>query len=115
MKAIVLCRLEEIEDPGARGFELEGPQGEIFAVRLDSDVFAYRNRCPHTGVNLNWQPNQFLNADGALIQCAIHGAQFRIEDGLCVWGPCTGESLEALPTNVVDGKVQILVNDTPQD
>ncbi|MEE8263379.1 MAG: Rieske (2Fe-2S) protein, partial [Gammaproteobacteria bacterium] len=40
-----------------------------------------------------WVPDQFLDETGNLLQCATHGALFRIEDGFCVAGPCTGASL----------------------
>lgn len=100
-----LCRLDELPDPGARGFTLG--EDEIFVVRRDAGVFAYKNHCPHNGVNLNWLPDQFLSLDETLIQCAMHGAQFRIEDGLCVWGPCNGRSLEAVPVEIVDGYVRL--------
>jgi nitrite reductase/ring-hydroxylating ferredoxin subunit len=80
----------------ARSFETEvGEAGVV--VHRGGRLYAYRNRCPHTGVELNWLPGQFLSIDGEHIQCATHGALFRIEDGLCVYGPCSGQSLQPLP------------------
>jgi nitrite reductase/ring-hydroxylating ferredoxin subunit len=35
----------------------------------------------------------------------MHGARFRIADGYCVFGPCLGKSLAAVPVAVVDGMV----------
>lgn len=70
---------------------------EGFVVAAENGFYAYRNRCPHTGAPLNWQPNQFLNYENDMIQCALHGALFRIEDGRCLHGPCMGQSLEHLP------------------
>lgn len=94
-----ICHLDDIEDGSARGFEFSG-QGEtlqIFIVRQGLDIYAYRNNCPHTGVSLEWLPDQFLNSSGEYIQCATHGALFRIEDGFCVRGPCAGDALVAIP------------------
>ena len=34
-------------------------------------------------------PDRFLSADGSLIVCATHGAEFRITDGECLRGPCS--------------------------
>ncbi len=59
-------------------------------------MFVYRNRCPHRGVPLEWQPDRFLDPSASLIQCARHGALFLIESGECVAGPCEGETLRAI-------------------
>lgn len=102
-----LCRLDELADPGSRGFRRrEGSVGaELFLVRQGDAVHAYRNRCPHTGAPLEWTPNQFLDAEGRLIQCALHGALFAPESGLCLQGPCAGRRLEPVPIQVADGRV----------
>jgi nitrite reductase/ring-hydroxylating ferredoxin subunit len=102
-----LCRLADLADPGTRGFRAwrEGVPVEIFLVRQGDRVFAYCNSCPHTGGPLDWVPDQFLDADQALIQCATHAALFRIEDGHCIAGPCTGQSLTAVPVVVRGGEV----------
>ncbi len=82
--------------------------GEAFLlVRKDDQLHLYRNVCPHLGTPLNWDEDQFLDPDGALIQCATHGALFRIEDGLCLAGPCQGARLRAVPFQLVDGMVMI--------
>ena len=41
-----LCRLQEIADPGSKGFEREG--GSIFIVRRGMEVAGYVNSCPLT-------------------------------------------------------------------
>jgi len=109
----VLCSLDALEDPGSLGFYLESDQGprEIFLVRKGSRVFAYQNSCPHTGVNLEWQANQFLDLGGSFIQCANHGALFRIEDGYCLRGPCAGESLQ--PVCVVVEREEVVFYPAP--
>lgn len=103
-----LCTLDAIEEPGSLGFDLDGDEGGLFVVRHDSCVFAYRNRCPHTGAPLDWSPDQFLDPDGALIQCAMHGALFSIDTGECLHGPCVGASLEPLPIQVIDEQVHLV-------
>ena len=102
-----LCRLADLPDPGSRDFTFGvGPSAfEMFVVRRDAAAFGYRNSCPHTGAPLNWLPGRLLDPMRAIIQCATHGARFRIEDGLCTWGPCRGDSLEAIPVRVQDGVV----------
>lgn len=105
---VALCRLDELADPGSRGLVLplaDGADLAGFLVRRDDRVLAYRNACPHTGAPLEWRPHQFLDADGRLIQCALHGALFTPEDGQCVRGPCVGDALDPLPVTVHDGWV----------
>ncbi len=80
-------------------------EGGLFAVRVGGAVAVYVNACPHLGVALDWTPGRFLSADGLHIVCAMHGAAFRREDGLCVRGPCRGERLTAVPFSVRDGMV----------
>ncbi len=99
---IELCRLETLAEGSSRGFDLSASalRDNIFVVRTGAGVFAYRNCCPHTGGPLDWVPNRFLNLEGDLIQCATHAALFRIEDGLCIAGPCVGQSLSAVNVSV---------------
>lgn len=89
---------QELAEGQCREFELQlgGESAACFAVQWRGQRYTYRNRCPHTGAPLNWQPDHFLNFEGDLIQCALHGALFRIEDGLCLHGPCVGRQLEAV-------------------
>jgi nitrite reductase/ring-hydroxylating ferredoxin subunit len=68
-------------------------------------VHVYVNSCPHIGTPLDWMPDRFLSADGSHIICATHGAEFRISDGECVYGPCMGDRLEAVMIQINDGTV----------
>ncbi len=92
----VLCRVDEIEDGGAKGFRVEahGLTHRIFAVRKGARIYVYRNDCPHVGTPLDWAPDQFLDREGENIVCATHGALFRLADGYCFHGPCVGAFLE---------------------
>src|SRR5579859_6427208 len=103
----VVCRLEELPDPGARGFSLPGAQfpDEWFVVHWYGKVYAYRNSCPHAGRFLNWKPDAFLTRDRSLIMCSAHGALYRMDNGACAGGPCGGAALTALPVAVEQGEV----------
>lgn len=102
-----LCGLEDISDGEARGFAVEGPAlaQRLIVVRKGAQVFGYVNRCPHVPTRLDYNPGEFLDPDGVYIECQGHLAQFRIEDGYCIDGPCEGESLLAAPVRVADGRV----------
>ena len=98
-----LCALVDIPDGGSRRIELAGLGRGYLAVRRGDSVFVYVNRCPHIGAPLDFRPGQFLNLEKTHILCALHWALFNIEDGLCVAGPCAGDRLQAVATEVRDG------------
>ena len=109
-KLILICPLERVSDPGSYGFSLEfgGKHVNGFVVKRDGECFAYINSCPHTGSPLDWVEHQFLDLEGALIQCAVHDARFLIDTGECIFGPCPGDSLEPLPIRVDNGNIYLL-------
>ena len=98
-----LCALVDIPDGGSRRIELAGLGRGYMALRRGASVFVYVNRCPHIGAPLDFRPGQFLNLEKTHILCALHWALFNIEDGLCVAGPCAGDRLQAVATEVRDG------------
>jgi nitrite reductase/ring-hydroxylating ferredoxin subunit len=107
---IVICRLDELEDPDSRGMTVThgGKPCDILVVRQGEQVFGYLNSCPHTGGPLDWVPDQFLNLDREYIQCATHAALFQLHDGECIAGPCIGERLTTVPVLVEAGAVVML-------
>lgn len=106
MTRVRLCAERELPLLGARGFFAAGL--ELLVARRGDAIFAYENRCPHRGTTLDWAPDRFMSADGELLQCATHGALFRIEDGHCVLGPCQGQQLTPLRIERVDGEVWLV-------
>ena len=105
---VALCRLDDIADGTARNFVLQMRAGRFhgFVVRQGGAVHGYVDRCPHTGVPLARTLDDYLAPSGDLIACTWHGALFRIDDGLCVGGPCTGQRLIAWPVAVEDGMIR---------
>ncbi|MFM9888898.1 MAG: Rieske (2Fe-2S) protein [Burkholderiales bacterium] len=95
--SVVLCPADEIGEGQARGFLVgEGAaRRDVILLRRGGVVRAYVNSCPHQGTPLETFPDRFLDADGLLV-CSTHGARFRVEDGVCVSGPCEGKSLQAI-------------------
>jgi nitrite reductase/ring-hydroxylating ferredoxin subunit len=107
--SLFICRLDELHAGDSRGFILRqgGQSHGIFLVRQADRVYGYVNRCPHTGAPLDWVPHRFLSLDGRYIQCAMHAAMFRIEDGACLGGPCNGTGLSSLPLVIENGLVRL--------
>jgi nitrite reductase/ring-hydroxylating ferredoxin subunit len=105
----VLCSLAELEETGSRGFAVGEGDWPLrgFIVKTPRGVAAYVNYCPHAGHPLNFRPNKFLTPDGSLILCGSHGALFERATGLCVLGPCAGQSLTKIPIDVANGYVML--------
>jgi len=107
--AAPLAALAEIPDGAARGFDPLG-QGRdtMFVVRQGGAVFGWRNFCPHYGhEQMAWEKDAYLSHDGARIVCGAHGAEYEIDSGTCVAGPCVGKRLTAVPLELRDGAVFI--------
>lgn len=105
----VLCRIEDIADGDSKEIDLlDESDFTLCLIRWKTAVYAYRNSCPHTGAPLNWTKDKFLSLDGAMIQCGLHGALFRIEDGLCTWGPCLNKRLLPIPVAVRNGNIVLV-------
>lgn len=95
----VLCRVDELADGQARGFDLAGDgQDQFFLVRHQGQLHAWRNACPHVaGAPMAWRRHAYLSADGQQVMCHAHGARFEPDTGLCVQGPCQGQHLQRVP------------------
>lgn len=107
-----LCGLDDVAPHGARAFAFG--ERSLLVVRPNAmQVRVFLNRCPHLGVPLNWQPDEFLDQDGAFVQCANHGALFEKDTGLCVLGPCQGDSLWEITSTVVEGAVLVDTAELP--
>ncbi|MBH3384615.1 MULTISPECIES: Rieske (2Fe-2S) protein [Pseudomonas] len=95
---VALCRLDELVEGQSRGFDpLQRGKDSLFALRHAGVFYLYRNSCPHLDVPLHYRKDRFLSADGSRVICYAHGAQFEPDTGLCVFGPCLGERLVAVP------------------
>lgn len=99
----------DLAEMEARGYvgRVAGMQRNIFAVRRDGEIYVYLNQCPHAGSLIDHIPGKFFAPDEVHLRCGMHGALFRIEDGVCVDGPCLGESLKRLPIEIRDGGVYL--------
>ena len=102
---ISIVGVDELAEGAAKGLEVNNHY--MFAIKKDDQVYLYWNRCPHLGTPLEWEEDQFLDADGALIKCSTHGALFLIENGHCILGPCRGKYLQAVPFIIDDGMVMV--------
>lgn len=105
---INLGPLDLIVDGAARNYVLQIGENRFhgFVVRRGEAVFGYVDRCPHAGLPLAQQLDQYLTPDGGMIACSWHGAVFAIEDGVCLGGPCAGGRLTPWPVIVEGGRIR---------
>lgn len=101
-----LCRLDELTADGVRGFEFgeDVRRFVMFIVWRAGELRGYVNDCPHAHTPLDYMPDRFFNLEKSHLLCGTHGALFRVEDGLCVSGPCKGRSLTPVPVHM-DGEL----------
>jgi nitrite reductase/ring-hydroxylating ferredoxin subunit len=104
-----LCALADIVDAGAIEVEatVDDVTESLIVLRRGDEARAFLNVCPHAGRRLDWAPGRFLFDQGFLV-CAAHGACFSVPDGLCVSGPCRGQSLSSVDVVVCNGDVQLI-------
>jgi nitrite reductase/ring-hydroxylating ferredoxin subunit len=110
--AYAICSMNDIPSQKARGFHLMRVEEDgtkrpwsIIVVRWGRQVFGYLNKCPHDGVNLDWERNQFLDPNGIRLMCGKHGALFELGTGMCVEGPCKGHSLVPVALALLDNDI----------
>lgn len=100
-----VCHINDIPKEGSKELTLKGTS--FIAVKSDNDIYLYHNRCPHLGLPLQCQQDQFLNYDKSLILCSLHGALFEINSGRCILGPCQNQALKAADYYIKDEHIYI--------
>lgn len=113
MNVFVICAMQDIGRGGAKPFLLHRLDEDgsarplrLLVVRtLDDAFYGYVNACPHAGSWLNIDAGNLFTPDRARLRCGRHGAEFEIGTGLCLRGPCEGQSLVPLALVVMDGDV----------
>jgi nitrite reductase/ring-hydroxylating ferredoxin subunit len=105
---LVICSSAALTD-GGEGVRFEvrrgGASHAAFAIRHDGRVHAYLNRCAHVGVELDWLPGCFFDADGMVLICSMHGALYDPATGACLGGPCRGAGLVRVAVEEIGDEV----------
>ncbi|MUV86586.1 Rieske 2Fe-2S domain-containing protein [Natronomonas sp. CBA1123] len=103
-----IADIEEVPEDSTLLFTVrEGfDEKEVVLVRLNGDIAAWRNFCPHwTDVRLDKGSGAEFR-DGEVV-CTRHGATFEPDSGHCTYGPCEGSYLEEVDVEVRDGGVYL--------
>jgi nitrite reductase/ring-hydroxylating ferredoxin subunit len=80
---------------------------DAFLINDRGSFHAYVNRCRHMPTPLDFVRDEFISDDGRFLRCYTHGALYEFATGLCIDGPCKGESLYRLPVRVDRGEVLV--------
>jgi len=101
----VLCRVDDLPNGGARGFDVPGWPFKVILVREGAQVHGWRDLCPHYagGTAMAWKRDAYLNGARSHLACHAHGAWFEKDTGICVQGPCIGKRLTRVPLRIDDG------------
>lgn len=105
---VALGPLSQIPDGRARNYVLQIGEDRFhgFIVRDGEAVYGYVDQCPHTGLPLAQELDDYMTPQGDLIACSWHGALFRIGSGYCIAGPCAGRSLMPWPVTNDNGTLK---------
>ncbi len=105
----LIARVDELPPGGVKKFWLicRAYRIDAFLVNDQGSFYAYINRCRHMATPLDFLRGEFLSEDGRHLMCYTHGALYEPASGLCVAGPCKGESLYPLPVRVERGDVLV--------
>lgn len=106
-----VCTLAELPEGSSREFQLNGVA--IFLVHHHGQLRAWRNWCPHWGVELNLLPDAFFDKAQRYLICTNHGALFEPDSGHCIEGPCGGDNLISLPLTLIDGQLHVTLDAAP--
>jgi nitrite reductase/ring-hydroxylating ferredoxin subunit len=105
----VVARVEEVKPGSVKKFWLicQNYRLDAFLINDHGNFHAYVNRCRHMTTPLDFIRDQFFSEDGRHLMCYTHGALYEPATGLCVSGPCKGESLHSLPVRVYQGEILV--------
>lgn len=105
----VIARVGELAPGSVKKFWLICQKYRLdgFLINDRGSFHAYVNRCRHMPTPLDFVRDEFLSDDGRFLRCYTHGALYEFGTGMCVDGPCKGESLYRLPVRVDRGEVLV--------
>jgi len=106
-----LAEIKDIEPDIWYEFNLQTDDALISLMLLlkDDKFTAFKNSCPHQGRRMNYSLGQFLITSEGNLVCPAHGAEFKPDDGLCINGPCLGQSLEFIHIQLNDDCVFAII------
>ena len=102
-----LCAAADVADGKSRVVNTGRDLPEVIVVREGERIFGYLNACAHMALPLNLLDDFAVGTSQHTLVCDHHYAAFRFRDGVCIAGPCEGESLAAVPLVMRAGRIVI--------
>ncbi len=103
MRALSLGLLSDFESGVPRQFRVDNRV--LVVVRIEDDVYVLNDRCSHEDFSL---AEGEVDVDSGEIECARHGAMFRLKDGEPTSLPAT-RPVARYDVRNVDGHLEVLV------
>jgi 3-phenylpropionate/trans-cinnamate dioxygenase ferredoxin subunit len=103
VKLVDIGVLDDFVDGEAR--QLRADDHVFVVVRIDRDVFVLDDRCSHEDFSL---AEGEVNVDLREIECARHGAMFRLSDGEPMSFPAT-RPVAHYEVTTNDGRLEVMV------
>ncbi len=100
MSFIAICLDSDLSEGDIKAFHLK--KGSLVLVRQNGNIFAVQETCTHDDFSME---DGYLVEDG-IIECAAHGARFRMENGDAIEMPAT-EPLETYEVRINDGMIEV--------
>jgi nitrite reductase/ring-hydroxylating ferredoxin subunit len=98
-----ICDISELQNGRGKRFIVDDKEVAVF--KIDDELFALYNVCPHQHFNFIY--DGIIEKDCVI--CPIHGWRFELETGK---NPDGGKGLERYPVKVIDDTVCIKVSNT---
>ena len=94
-----LADVKDIEE--GKSIIVQGPEGEIALFKVEGEIFALKNECPHMEGPLGEG-----DMDNRMVTCPWHGWQFDVRTGACENMP--GEDALKIPIKVENGEIYLI-------
>ena len=103
---MTLCELGNLEDyVTGEPRQVRVLDRVLVVVRIDDDVYVLDDRCSHEDFSL---AEGEVNVDECEIECARHGAMFRLKDGAPVSFPAT-RPVATYDVRNVAGRLEVVI------
>jgi nitrite reductase/ring-hydroxylating ferredoxin subunit len=123
LKGVVICSANELL-PGQRKLVVVDGVG-IVAVNADGQLYAFRNRCPHQGVEMVYgfiggamlpsEPGEFVyGCENQIVSCPLHGWEFNMTNGQSLFSP-EKVSIGSYKIKEIDGSIVLMLKREPKN
>ena len=121
-KSVTVCTSEELKPGDRKIVVIDGV--EIAMVNVEGQLYAFRNRCPHQGVEMVYgpitgamlpsDPGEFIyGCDNQIVRCPLHGWEFDMKTGKSLFNP-ERVSIGSYEIQEVDGSIVLNLKREPK-